>query len=164
MASTTSCSSLFVAIMACMCFTAHAFFNLNIGMDICQKADYPALCRSVARGQADPSVVLEATIRLLMVQTYKAMGQARRDKTSAMEVCLEVYDDAFSSLQTAISNLKSHDKGSLGINLSAALTDYVTCDDAVEESGLSSPVTRRNARMRKMTSNCLYLSSLIRWH
>ncbi|XP_022131971.1 pectinesterase inhibitor 12-like [Momordica charantia] len=137
--------------------------NLNLGFDICRKADYPAMCRSVVKGLNNPRVAFEAAVRQLMFQTSRAKSVAQRnkDKSSAMEVCFEVYDDAYSNLETGLSNLKSHDKSSLNVDLSAVLTDYVTCDDAINEEGITSPVTRTNAILSQMASNCLYFSSLI---
>ncbi|KAA0061069.1 hypothetical protein IC582_006787 [Cucumis melo] len=138
--------------------------NLNLSLDLCKKADYPALCRSVVKGLTDPSTAMETSIKKLMVETKQAMSVAKRQKSSAMDVCIEVYDDAYSNLETSLSSLKSHDKGTLNINLSASLTDYVTCDDAIAERGSTSPVTRNNKLLREMTTNCLYLSGLIRLH
>ena len=138
--------------------------NLNLSLDLCKKADYPALCRSVVKGLVDPSTAMETSIKQLMVETKQAMSVAKRQKSSAMDVCIEVYDDAYSNLETCLSSLKSHDKGTLNINLSAALTDYVTCQDAIAEKGLSSPITRNNNLLSQMTTNCLYLSGLIRLH
>ncbi|XP_038886537.1 uncharacterized protein LOC120076712 [Benincasa hispida] len=160
---TNICCLLVVAMMAVtLCSKGQAaLISLNLSLDLCQRADFPALCRSVVKGIHDPSVAIESTIKQLMFQTKQAMNVARRRKSSAMDVCIEVYDDAYSNLETCLSSLQSHDKGTLNINLSAALTDYVTCDDAVAEIGLISPVTRTNDLMRRMASNCLYLSSLI---
>ncbi|CAK9312370.1 unnamed protein product [Citrullus colocynthis] len=156
---------LVVAIMAGVLRRGEALsLNLNLSLDLCRSADYPALCRSVVKGRHNPSTAMESAIQQLMIETKQAMNVARRRKSSAMDVCIEVYDDAYANLETCLSSLKSQDKGTLNINLSAALTDYVTCDDAVAEVGLTSPVTRSNDLLRRMTSNCLYLSSLIRLH
>lgn len=139
-------------------------FDLSL-MDICKKSDYPGLCRSVVKGLKTPTVAIEAAIRQLMSETKQAMAVAQRQKSKpGMDVCYENYDDAYSNLETCLSNLKTHDKGSLNINLSAALTDYVTCDDAVAEVGGPSTLTRTNVMLREMASNCLYISSLIRFH
>lgn len=137
--------------------------NLDPNMgDLCGKADYPVLCRSVVRGLSKPSVALESAIRQLMLQTKMARTTAKRlRKSPGMEVCSETYKDAFGNLKTCLSTLKTGDKPTLNINLSAALTGYVTCDDAVAERGGTSPVTRTNLTLRQMATNCLYLSSLI---
>lgn len=137
--------------------------GLRIGKhDLCQKADFKPLCRAVVKGLTDPRAALGSAIHQLIIQSRRAMRLAdKHGKSEYVDVCKESFDDAITSLGTSLKNLKKHDKASLDINLSAALSDYVTCDDAFSESGMGNPLGKIDARMRRMASNCLYLSSLV---
>jgi pectinesterase inhibitor-like protein len=131
--------------------------------DICQKADFKPLCRTVVKGLTDPRVALRSAIHQLIIQSRRAIRLADLHGKSDqyMDVCKESFDDALTSLRTSLKNLKNHDRASLNINLSAALSDYVTCDDAFSESGMGNPLGKIDALMSRMASNCLYLSSLV---
>ncbi|GMY26277.1 pectinesterase inhibitor-like [Fagus crenata] len=134
---------------------AHGIRHINL----CRRADYPKLCRLVVRGQVNPYVAMASAINQLIIATYKAEGLATR---SGSKDCRASYGDAISNLKTSLVNLRSHDKASLEINLAAALTDYVDCDDGLEDFGGRTPLGRTNGKLHRMASNSLYLASLTR--
>ena len=76
-------------------------------------------------------------------------------------MCNEVINEAIDNLNGALQFLKSNDKGSLNGYLSEVLTDFVTCDDAFEESGKTSPLAKTTETAKNMASNCLALASQI---
>lgn len=59
-----------------------------------------------------------------------------------------------------MKNIKNGAKADLNINLSAALTDFVTCDDGFAETpGAVSPLGKVNSLLTQLTSDCLALAS-----
>ncbi|KAF3431223.1 hypothetical protein FNV43_RR25953 [Rhamnella rubrinervis] len=134
------------------------------GVNLCAKADYPALCLLLVKGETDPTRATESVIYRLIRQTKKAKKHLSRFGTSqsqVIQVCQESYDDAIYDLHTCLDNLKSHDKAGFNSNLSAALTDYVTCDDAFGELGETSPVQNVNRKLRRMAGTGLYLETMV---
>ncbi|PON44873.1 Pectinesterase inhibitor domain containing protein [Parasponia andersonii] len=137
----------------------------SIGGDICRRADYPAVCRAAVKGQTNPYSATQAAVKQLISSTAaakKAASKAGGRAAQVLGVCRENYDDALSSLRTSLGNMRAHDKGSFNSYVSAALTDYVTCDDAFSEMGLRSPLQKTNTRLRQMASNALYLATMWR--
>jgi hypothetical protein len=138
--------------------------SLCIGKcDLYRKANYKPLYRSIVRGRSDPRAALESAIYQLIFKSRRAMRLADRlEKSQYAKSYKENFDNAIYNLNTCLQNLKKCDKASLNINLSAALNDYVTCDDTFSESGRSNPFRKTDALLRHMASNYLYLSTLIR--
>lgn len=135
------------------------------GGDVCGRADYPGLCRAVVKGQKNPYAATQATVKRLIAETVAAKKAAVKGAgkyKQVLGVCLENYGDALSSLKTSLSNMKSRDKGGFNSNLSAALTDYETCEDTFSEMGIRSPLANTNARLRHIADNGLYLATLWR--
>ncbi|KAG6713989.1 hypothetical protein I3842_05G181000 [Carya illinoinensis] len=130
--------------------------------NLCDKADYQPLCLSVIKGQTDAYSALESAITVLISQSHRAKSSAGKQGDSEnLDVCKESFDDAISNLEKSLNNLKSHDMAGLNINLSAALTDFATCDDTFAESSETNPIGKTDTLLSHMASNCLYLSSLI---
>ncbi|XP_062109480.1 uncharacterized protein LOC133820937 [Humulus lupulus] len=134
------------------------------GGDICRRADYTAVCRAAVKGQKNPFVATQLAVKQLISSTFGAKKAASKGGRGSpvLGICRENYDDALSNLQSSLSKMRAHDKGSFNSYVSASLTDFVTCDDAFSEMGMSSPLTRTNARLRQMASNILYLATLWR--
>ncbi|XP_041013171.1 pectinesterase inhibitor 12-like [Juglans microcarpa x Juglans regia] len=129
---------------------------------LCDKADYQPLCLSVIKGQTDAHLALESAITVLISQSQRAkISAGKKGDSQNLDVCKENFDDAISNLKTSLKNLKNGDMASLNINLSAALTDFVTCDDTFVESSETNPIGKTDTLLSHMASNCLYLSSLI---
>lgn len=127
--------------------------------NLCSRADYPVICRSAVKRLSNPYAAMSSAIRQLIAETNKAKRLAARSG-SAGEVCRESYADAIGDLQTCSVNLRRHDKPGLKINLSAALSAFGDCDDALSDYGRS-PLSRTNDILHKMASNGLYLATLI---
>lgn len=136
------------------------------GADICEKAAYASLCRSSVKGATEPAAGLQAAIEHLILETKHAKESSMKlGAMKCLDVCKQNYDDAVTDLQKSVQYLTKNDKPSLKISLSAALTDYVTCDDAVMESGNSKKVgdlMSVDVVLRHMAANCLHLASLLK--
>ncbi|KAJ0244388.1 Plant invertase/pectin methylesterase inhibitor superfamily protein [Hirschfeldia incana] len=132
---------------------------------ICGKTDNPALCESsigpllTAAVKPDASSVLVLAIQASINATKAAKPAV--DKTGAPD-CQELYDDAVSNLEDAINAVNESDIATVNSNLSAAMTDYGTCNDGFEESGEPNPLVDVADKLTKMVSNCLAISSLIK--
>lgn len=144
-----------------------AVFAVQVhGTDICSKADYGPLCRSVVKGASDPIAAMKTSIEHLMLETQRAKSTSTKlGKSQSMDVCKQNFDDAIYDLEKSLEYLKKNDKPGLKISLSAALTYYVTCDDAVAEGGImqmAEGLLSTDTMLRHMASNCLYLSTLLK--
>jgi|UniRef100_A0A2N9IQB4 pectinesterase inhibitor-like protein len=142
---------------------------------ICETTDNPDLCvSSIApflSGKTDPISVLEMAINaatqhaknaMAMASKLSAVPKATTDSANAplFEDCKEMYSDALDNLQSAMDAIPSRDIGTINSMLSAALTDFVTCEDGF--SGETSPLSPYDDKGTKMASNCLAIASLIK--
>ncbi|XP_022151923.1 uncharacterized protein LOC111019778 [Momordica charantia] len=133
--------------------------------DICAKADHVALCRSMAKGVGNnPVAATRAGIEKLITATKLAReASIKSGRSGALGVCKETYANAISELKTGLDYLQKKDKDSLNIELSGAMTDYTTCDDAIAESGVVGKavgVLKNDRMLLRMASTCLYLATL----
>ncbi|KAF3431224.1 hypothetical protein FNV43_RR25954 [Rhamnella rubrinervis] len=134
------------------------------GRDLCSGSSYPAMCRSIVKGQTNPQCATEAVVNQLVVETKHANTNVDRfgsTQSQVIQICKENYDIALTNLQTSLTNLKSKDTAGFKSNLSAALADYVTCDDAFGELGETSPVANTNKMLREMADTGLYLVTMV---
>ncbi|KAI9169327.1 hypothetical protein LWI28_010765 [Acer negundo] len=132
-------------------------------VDLCKQTDsFPKLCKSVIEGTTDPKKATELAIKALIVETERVKLAAKKlGKSEELDVCNEVIDDAIDNLNGALQFLKSNEERSLNDYLSAVLTDFVTCNDAYEEMGKTSPFAKTTETAKNMASNCLALASQI---
>ncbi|ESQ49370.1 hypothetical protein EUTSA_v10022426mg [Eutrema salsugineum] len=132
---------------------------------ICGKTDFPPLCESAitplltAQLKPDASSVLVLAIQASINATKAATTTV--EKVAAAD-CQELYDDAVTNLEDAVNAVKSRDIATVNTNLSAAMTDYTTCNDGFEESGEPNPLADVADQLTKMVSNCLAISTLIK--
>ncbi|KAB1213847.1 Pectinesterase inhibitor [Morella rubra] len=136
---------------------------------ICSKTDSPALCISSVSpfltGKSDPVSVLQMAIKACtahansalaaassLVKTYKSLAPAIGD-------CKDSYRDVMDNLQNAKDAIPTHDIGTINSMLSAALSDFGTCDDGF--TGGTSPLANYDAKGTKLASICLAVASLI---
>ncbi|KAI3435187.1 PMEI domain-containing protein [Psidium guajava] len=129
--------------------------------DLCQKTDYPILCRTMVKSTVNAEKATQSAINYLILQTRDAKtssSKAKADK-SLKDVCNEMYEDALSNLMTSLQNLKSHDKPSLQTNLSAVISDLETCKDTFEESNAKVPFENIIRQLEQMASNSLALAA-----
>ncbi|KAL0795345.1 hypothetical protein Bca101_066722 [Brassica carinata] len=110
--------------------------KLSLG-DPCTVADYPKLCRRTIKGQTNVNAATDMAIKELMNRTMQAKDMAKKEPKGdgGVAVCLSTFGSAFDNLEKALKNIQGNDSISLNINLSAALTDYDTCSDALKETG-----------------------------
>lgn len=182
----TSLALLMAAILLSTSTTAHAstplgHFELHRpkkglpGLRMCKHTRYPALCvsmaKSVGTGGRAPTLssLTRASIRAGIARTRHAKvltSYGLNSKSSdAMlranfKVCQEMYDDAIDNLNKSIVNLKTRSLDDLKINLSAVITDYVTCEDGFTENpGGRSPLAKVNGALHQLTSNTLALAT-----
>lgn len=135
------------------------------GADICAKADYVPLCRSMAKGAANnPAAALKVAMEKMIVETKRAKAaSAKIGKSPALLLCAENYGYNISYLQECLMLLKIKDKNTLMIRLSAVVATYGVCDDAIGESGIvtqAASLVSIDKRLTQMTSNCLHFTSL----
>lgn len=133
-------------------------------VNLCSGADYIPLCQKIVKGQNSPLGATDQVIHLLIKETESAkrlLLQYASSKSQPAQICKECYDDAVFDLQLCLTNQKDHDKGSFNSNLSAALTDYVTCDDAYAEKRQVSPVKKLNKMLRQIADTGLYLETMV---
>ncbi|XP_010464252.1 PREDICTED: putative uncharacterized protein DDB_G0290521 [Camelina sativa] len=133
---------------------------------ICGKTDFPPLCESsvsplltVSQLKPDVSSVLVLAIQASINATKAAMAIVEK---VAADDCKELYDDALANLEDATNAVKTRDIATVNTNLSAAMTDYSTCNDGFEEAGEPNPLADVSGKLTKMVSNCLAISTLIK--
>ncbi|KAH7568199.1 hypothetical protein JRO89_XS07G0258100 [Xanthoceras sorbifolium] len=125
-------------------------------------ASATAVDLSVTKGATDPTKATELAITALLSETTRVREVAKRlGKSQELDVCNEEIDDAINNINGALQFLKSHDISGLNNHLSAVLTDFVTCDDAYEETGKKSPFAKIAKTAKEMASNSLALASQI---
>ncbi|XP_021895817.1 uncharacterized protein LOC110813114 [Carica papaya] len=131
--------------------------------DLCSKTTFVKLCRPLLKGIRSPAYATEVATKSLINEIGRArnvLGRSLTPKTADM--CRENYDNAIDSLKKALKSLKVRDLYIVSINLSATLTNIVTCDDAIKAA--SNPVKRINLRLRGLASNCLALAEMTPSH
>ncbi|KAF5738765.1 hypothetical protein HS088_TW13G01666 [Tripterygium wilfordii] len=154
-------------------------FSANVNpliKKLCASTDYSSLCVSsitqllsgAKEATADAVAVLELVIKAASEHTKLAIAKAEKllaapttpAKVVAMiKDCKDNYDDALDNYQSALDAIPARDIGTINSMLSAALTDYTTCDDGFE--GLKSPVAEIDSLLSKMASNTLAIASLV---
>ncbi|KFK41464.1 hypothetical protein AALP_AA2G134300 [Arabis alpina] len=132
--------------------------------DPCSVSDFKVLCRSVVKGQKNVNAATEVSIRELMKRTIKAKQAAASGRKSGggFDTCYSNYDSAIDNLQKALNNIKQNDGFSLNINLSASLTDFDTCNDAMGGAKASNMFAKSTSTLHEMADNCLALSTLVK--
>ncbi|KAF8401323.1 hypothetical protein HHK36_012257 [Tetracentron sinense] len=142
---------------------------------ICDATDNPALCISAVvphlTGKVDPLAVLEMMIKACINKAQFAMALATRIAKSPttpsaiasyLDACKDSYSDAMDNLQSATDAISTRDTGTMNSMLSAALTDFGTCEDGFAETpGVNSPMAEWDDMLSKLASNCLAIVSLL---
>lgn len=142
---------------------------------ICDSTDYPALCLSTLApflsDKTDPISVLEMAIKACTqhvndaIATASVITNVHKARTDSGNIpifkdCIGMYNDALDNLQSAMDAIPARDIGTINIMLSAALSDFVTCED--EFNGETSELSPYDDKGTKMASNCLAITSLIK--
>ncbi|KAF7151272.1 hypothetical protein RHSIM_Rhsim02G0004500 [Rhododendron simsii] len=142
---------------------------------ICAATDFPEVCISsiapLLNGKTDPISVVELAIKAATEHTQVAVATATKiatspgiapDIASTISDCKDSYDDALDNFQKALDALSSRDVGTMNSMLSAAITDFSDNDDFLAGKASSPVLLEFNAKLSKMTSNCLAIVSLIK--
>ncbi|CAN8239209.1 unnamed protein product [Cochlearia groenlandica] len=135
------------------------------GRDPCSVSDFKVLCRSVVKGEKNVNAATEVSIRELMKRTRKAkeVAASGRKNGGGLKTCYSNYDNALDNLQKALKNIKENDGFSLNINLSASLTNFETCNDAMGSAKSSKNVFAKSVKtLHEVADNCLSLSTLVK--
>ncbi|XP_034227787.1 putative pectinesterase/pectinesterase inhibitor 26 [Prunus dulcis] len=145
--------------------------------NICAKTTNSALCSSTVlpnlRGNADPTTVLQIEMKACLDLTKGALGQLKKTASnpstspadvSSIKVCQEVYESAVDDINGASEAIAARDVGTLQTRLSAVITYFGTCDDAVAESpGFKLPLKEDDVvTLNKLASNCMAISTLLK--
>lgn len=78
-----------------------------------------------------------------------------------LRVCQDNYSDSLDNIDQAKTALTAGDKATVNIMISAALSDYDTCEDGFSElPGTASPLASYNLMLSKIASNCLAIAEL----
>ncbi|GLU08508.1 hypothetical protein SLE2022_254160 [Rubroshorea leprosula] len=146
---------------------------------ICEKTDYPLLCTSalnpVFNGNTDPLNVIELLIKSASQQTKSAQGTVSQkastpgldQKTAAAYAdCKDIYDEALDNLQEALDAIASKDIPTIQTMLSAAISDFSSCDDGFtgqpdpNAKGVS-PMAATGENLMNMVDNILAIANAI---
>lgn len=135
---------------------------------ICATTDNPSLCLSSIApflfGKSDPLSVLAMAIKASLRHTKKAMSKASHlaagaNPSPSVEDCKDSYSDALDNFQNAMDAIHPRDIGTINSMLSAALTDFDTCEEGF--SG-DSPLSFYDEKGSKLASICLAIASLVK--
>lgn len=147
--------------------------NTNVE-GICSHTEFPDICSAIApktTGSASPQTVLESLIKQSEEETHATIASVSKLRerptlppmvAANLKVCEDSYNDALYSLEKAKKAMDSDDMPTLAINLSAALTNYDTCENGfVEMPGLS-PMSKNDDKLAKLVKDGLALCDLMR--
>ncbi|XP_022748814.1 pectinesterase inhibitor-like [Durio zibethinus] len=139
---------------------------------VCDKTDQPALCLACIapffNGKSDLLSVIEMLIKAGTKQTKRAIATAAKmakypksnPKTvSRLNDCMESYDDALGNMQEAIDAIPVKDVGTISTMVSAAISDYGTCDDGF--TGQPNPIPEGVSPMTKINKNLINIAGII---
>ncbi|XVE65519.1 hypothetical protein DITRI_Ditri08aG0006200 [Diplodiscus trichospermus] len=139
---------------------------------LCDKTDQPALClSSIApyfNGKTDVPSLIEMLIEAATDQTKQAIATAAKmakdpksspKMVSRFDDCKEIYDDALDNLQEATDAIPLKDVGTISTMVSAAISDYGTCDDGF--TGQPNPIPEGVSPMAKINENLMNIAGII---
>ncbi|XP_010498843.1 PREDICTED: uncharacterized protein LOC104776463 [Camelina sativa] len=159
------CMTIVATIFVLIATSSQSVASLGLSLiDPCTVSDFPALCRGTIKGQTNVNAATDVAIRELMKRTRQAKTIAEKELTrdGGVATCLSNFNSAFDNLDKALKNIKENDGFSLNINLSAALTDYDSCSDAMKETREVNVVYKSAGVLYQMADNCLALSTLVK--
>ncbi|CAA7399866.1 unnamed protein product [Spirodela intermedia] len=148
--------------------------------EVCNHTDNPDLCFSsvqpyifpVQGKPANAAAILDMEIKACSTKTQEARNVAAKIAAdpatgkmmaSIIQTCTDSYDDAIDNLDSAGKALAARDLATLNSMLSAAMTDYSTCEEGFQETpGINSPMAEYDDLLTKLSSNCLAIAELVK--
>ncbi|CAM8889705.1 unnamed protein product [Rhodiola kirilowii] len=141
--------------------------------DICDKTDYPTLCRSSVfpflHNKVDHLSVIKLSIDACINHTQAAIHKASElannpDTSEIIQVCQESYATAVDELKESALALASRDLGTFRTKMSSVITNIGTCDETFGEDPemeSSSPLTAIDQTITRLASNILAIGERI---
>lgn len=142
----------------------------------CGQTDYPDICMKTLTpfssglqnvAKPDPIALLKISIAAAVAETKTVMQTAEKlmaekagspSFVSSLQDCRDNYNDALENYQSALDAIPENDLGTINSMLSAAVTDYGTCDDGFMGTN---PLINQDETLSHMGSNCLAMASLL---
>jgi len=133
-------------------------------INICSHTAYPSLCRPLVKRVTSPRKATHRTIQALEAKTKLALAETARFKNGnqAVSTCYETLGDAVYNLASARKSIRKRDVPAMNTYLTAAVSDYGACVDGFIETQQVNAIQNAVVDLRKISSNCLALSTLIR--
>ena len=132
-------------------------------MNLCSHTAYPSLCRPLVKRITNPRRATHRTIQALEAKTKLAIADAARFKNGnqAIATCYATLSDAVYNLANAKKSIRKRDVMALNTFLTAAVSDYGVCVEGFIDANQVNTVQNVAVDLRKISSNCLSLSTLI---
>ncbi|KAL1222831.1 hypothetical protein V5N11_022139 [Cardamine amara subsp. amara] len=132
-------------------------------INLCSHTAYPSLCRPFVKRVSDPRKATHRTIQGLEAKTKLALEEAARYKNGnqAISTCYATLSDAMFNLSSARKSIRKRNVASMNTFLTAVVSDYGACVDGFIETNQVNTVQNIAVDLRKISSNCLTLSTLI---
>ncbi|KAF8061180.1 hypothetical protein N665_1212s0006 [Sinapis alba] len=133
-------------------------------MNLCSHTAYPSLCQPLLKRVTNPRRATHKTIQALEAKTKLALAEAARYKNGnqAITTCYETFTDAVYNLANARKSIRKRDIMAMNTFLTAAVSDYGVCVEGFIDTRQVNTVQNAAVDLRKIGSNCLTLSTLIR--
>ncbi|CAN8305594.1 unnamed protein product [Cochlearia groenlandica] len=131
--------------------------------NLCSHTSYPSLCRPFVKRIKNPRQATHRTILALEAKTRLALTQAAiyKDGNAQIAACYATMSDAVYNLASAKKSIRKRDLIGMNTYLTAAVSDYGACVDGFIETNQTNTVQNVAVDLRKISSNCLTLSTLI---
>ncbi|CAN6981063.1 unnamed protein product [Brassica rapa subsp. trilocularis] len=133
-------------------------------MSLCSHTAYPSLCQPMIKRITNPRRATHKTIQALEAKTKLALADAARykDGNQAIATCYAVFSDAVYNLANARKSIRKRDVMAMNTFLTAAVSDYGVCVEGFIDANQVNTVQNVAVDLRKISSNCLTLSTLVR--
>ncbi|CAH8383883.1 unnamed protein product [Eruca vesicaria subsp. sativa] len=132
-------------------------------MSLCSHTAYPSLCQPLVKRITNPRRATHRTIQALEAKTKQALAEVARykDGNQAIATCYATFSDAVYNLANARKSIRKRDVLGMNTFLTAAVSDYGVCVEGFIDSNQVNTVQNVAVDLRKISSNCLTLSTLV---